>query len=74
MGVVHADITLRNAQDVENAAAGLIREKDIRQVRVRALVDTGAGNLVLTPEVHKKLGLRIIGLRRSTFANGTQET
>jgi predicted aspartyl protease len=40
---------------------------------VQALVDTGAGTLVITEGVRKKLGLRIRALRKATFGNNTKE-
>ena len=39
MGLVHADFTLKNATDVEMARRGIIKEEEVRQTTVRALVD-----------------------------------
>jgi clan AA aspartic protease len=41
---------------------------------VRALVDTGAGTLVINEEIRQKLGLGIKGLQRGTLADGASET
>jgi len=57
MGYVHAEITLRNAVDIVNAKCGIIREQDIRETAVTALVDTGAKTLVITEALREKLGL-----------------
>ena len=73
MGFVHEEITLKNAIDVGNYARGIIREPEIRQVTVTAMVDTGAGTLVISEELRERLGLRIKGLRRATFANEAKE-
>jgi len=39
MSLVHTEITLKNGGDVEKAAEGVIKDSDIRQVTVQALVD-----------------------------------
>jgi hypothetical protein len=59
MGTVYAEIILKNAIDVGNVQRGQGTEKDVRQCAVRALVDTGAGTLVITEEVRRQLGLEI---------------
>ena len=73
MGTVYEIITLKNANDVINAERDIITEEEVRETTVRALVDTGAGTLVLSEEVREKLGLRIRGLRESTLANDKKE-
>ena len=73
MGIVHADITIRNSGDVAKAQSGFIPEKDIREVRVTALVDTGAGTLVISEELMRSLGLGVRGPRGASFANNTKE-
>jgi clan AA aspartic protease len=70
MGLVYAEITLKNATDVESVIRGYIKEPEVRETTVTALVDTGAGTLVINEAVRKKLGLRIDGFRRSTLADG----
>jgi clan AA aspartic protease len=70
MGIARTDIVLKNYTDVVRAQEGIIREKDVRQVQVLAVADTGCGTMVITPEVCKKLGLRIIGKRPATQADG----
>ena len=73
MGTVYAEITLKNAGDVTSFQRGHIMEKEIREVTVRALVDTGAGTLVINEEVMRRLGLGVRSLRRASFANNTKE-
>jgi clan AA aspartic protease len=72
MGTVHADITLRNAIDVGNVLRGTIQEHEVRQTTVSAMVDTGAGTLVITEAVREKLGLQVTGLRSATLANSAK--
>jgi clan AA aspartic protease len=74
MGTVYSEIILKNAWDVGNAQEGLIPEGQIRAVAVNALVDTGAGTLVINEEIRQKLGLTVKGLRRATLADGSSAT
>jgi predicted aspartyl protease len=59
MGEVIEKITLVNARDAGNARSGFIKETDVRQVTVNAVIDTGAGPLVITDAVRQRLGLEI---------------
>jgi clan AA aspartic protease len=70
MGMVYADLTIKNAFDVNAVWRGYSTEEKIRQVTVRAIVDTGAGTLVIGEDICRKLGLSIKGLRRVTLAGG----
>ena len=70
MGIVHAEITLKNACDEGNASAGHIKPEDVRSVTVTAIADTGALNLVINEEVRQKLGLSITGESTALIANG----
>ena len=70
MGLVYAEITLKNAGDVSNAQAWIIKDTEIRQMTLQALVDTGAGTLVINEAIRQELGLKIIGSRRAELANG----
>ena len=73
MGLVHTEITLKNAADEILAKEGHIGEEEIRQVTVNALVDTGAWALVINEEIREKLGLNIVGISSGTLANGVRE-
>ncbi|MDR1908420.1 MAG: hypothetical protein LBQ35_00695 [Spirochaetaceae bacterium] len=66
MGIVYAEITLKNAGDKVRVQERLIKEKEVRTVTVRAMADTGCGSLVISEGIREKLGLAITGLRRST--------
>jgi clan AA aspartic protease len=72
VGTVYADITLKNAGDITRVGDGHLKESEIRAATVRALVDTGAGTLVISEWICKTLGLKIQGLRRTTFGNDTK--
>jgi clan AA aspartic protease len=71
MGTVYSEIVLKNAFDVAKAREGLIPEGEVHTVTVNALVDTGAGTLVINEEIRQKLGLVTKGLQRGTLADGT---
>ena len=73
MGLVYEKITLKNAGDVTNARRGVINEPEIRQATITAMVDTGAGTLVITETIRQQLGLDVIGERPATLANNTRE-
>jgi clan AA aspartic protease len=72
MGIVTAEITLKNELDVANAEAGLIEEREIRSVAVTAVVDTGAASLVINEENFEKLGLMVLKERYARVADGRQ--
>ena len=74
MSVVHTEIALKNALDVGKEREGLIKNHEIRQTTVQALVDTGAWTLVINEAVRNKLGLEIIGSDYGTLADGTKES
>ena len=71
MGFVYADITLTNAVDEANALRGIIDESNIRQTTLTAMVDTGAGNLVINEEIRELLGLEIKATRQAELADGS---
>jgi clan AA aspartic protease len=68
--MVYTEITLKNAGDACNVWRGYTTEDQVRQVTVRALVDTGAGTLVMGEDICKKLGLAVKGSRSVTLAGG----
>jgi clan AA aspartic protease len=70
MGMVHAEITLKNADDEAIARSGFIKPESIRTVTVSAVVDTGSMNLVITEELCEKLGLGIKEEKTAHIANG----
>jgi clan AA aspartic protease len=73
MGTVYAEITLKNAGDKIRVEEGLIKDREIREMTVRAIVDTGAITLVINEETCQKLGLKVVELRETNFANGQKE-
>jgi clan AA aspartic protease len=74
MGTVYAEITLKNAVDTENCKNGFVKEPEVRQTTIQALVDTGAATLVITEELRHQLGLSVTGTKQVTLANASKET
>jgi predicted aspartyl protease len=59
MGEVVERITLMNTGDAINVRRGIIKETEVRKTKLRALVDTGATNLVISEKTRQKQGLAI---------------
>ena len=74
MGIVYTIITLKNVKDTIKAEEGLIKEDEIRQTTVEAMVDTGTGTLVINEELRQQLGLEVKGERQATLTNDAKET
>ena len=73
MGLVYAEITLKNAADVSNARRGIIKEQEIRQTTVQAMVDTGASTLVISEAIRQELGVEVEAQDVVTLANDAKE-
>jgi clan AA aspartic protease len=72
MGIVRAEITLKNGGDLTFAQRGLIKEPEIRQITVNATVDTGAITLVINEAVRQQLGLEIEEDYEAELADGSK--
>jgi clan AA aspartic protease len=72
MGLVHAEITLKNAKDMLKAEERLIPDHEIRQTTVNALVDSGAWTMVINEVTREKLGLSAEKPSHGTLADGTR--
>jgi clan AA aspartic protease len=71
MGHVYADITLLNTIDDALAQQGDIPLESVRQMEVRALVDSGAMTLTINEEIARQLGLRLHRQIEVTLADGS---
>ena len=74
MGLVRTEITLRNGDDLVKAKGKLISDNEIRQIKVNALVDTGAWTMVINEEMREKLGLEVTRVAPGTLADGSTST
>jgi hypothetical protein len=74
MGMVKTEITLKNVFDVQTCQLGSIKDQEIRQATITALVDTGAMTLVINENLRQQLGLGIRGTKEARMANNVKET
>ena len=74
MGLVHAEIILRNAGDVSSVRRGYIKEPEIRQTTITAMVDTGSLHLVINEDIRRQLGLVVEKPYKAELADGSAQT
>ncbi len=72
MGLVYADIELISVDDLVLHRRGFIQQEDIKQIKVRSLVDTGAYMLSINDNVRNQLDLPLIERQLVTLADETQ--
>lgn len=70
MGRFSVEIELANDEDVLRAQVGLIRPDQVRRVRIRGVVDSGAARLVIPARTATQLGLPISGEAKVRYADG----
>ena len=73
MGLVYAEITLRNAGDGVCVDRGIMKEPEIREVTVTAMVDTGAATIVINEALRQQLGLMLQDDYRARLADGSKQ-
>ncbi|MDR3335083.1 MAG: retroviral-like aspartic protease family protein [Treponema sp.] len=73
MGEVKEKITLVNTMDAGYAYGGYIKETEIRQLIVDAVVDTGAMSLVIDEKTCARLGLAIESDSEAVLAGGDRK-
>ena len=71
MGYVYAEIELTNEEHVVLHRHGMLPENEVKKVKCRALVDSGAWDLVINEEVQRQLNLPIIERRPVKMADET---
>jgi clan AA aspartic protease len=71
MGYVYAEIQLTNEDDLAFNRRGALPESEVRRVTIRALVDSGAYDLILNQEIQEKLKLPVLGTRPIKLADET---
>jgi len=74
MGIVQAEITLKNLKDKMKAEEGIIKTPDVRQTTIQAVVDTGAMTLVINEKLRQELGLGVVGEKQATMADNSKST
>lgn len=71
MGYVYADIELTNEDDVALHRRGMLPENGIKKITCRAMVDSGAWDLVITDVVRQQLNLPLIERQEVEMADET---
>jgi clan AA aspartic protease len=72
MGLIYADITLQNSVDAGMWRRGVLPDDKVRQMDVKALVDTGAITLTINDEIAKQLDLEVKDQVDVELADGTR--
>jgi clan AA aspartic protease len=70
MGLVYADITLINGEDLILAKRHIIGEEEVKQMNINILVDTGAYNLCINEEIQAQLQFPVVEKRKAETADG----
>jgi len=71
MGYIYAEIELTNEDDLAFNRRGQLPEEEIKRVTCRALVDSGAWDLVINEDVQKRLNLPLQGRTSVKLADET---
>lgn len=71
MGLVYADITLINCEDITLAKRNMIGEEEIRQLTINMMVDSGAYMMAINETIQAQLQLPYIEKRKSILADGS---
>lgn len=69
MGLVYADITLINGDDLVLARKHIIGQEEIRQMHVNMLVDTGSYNLCINEIIQSQLQFPVVEKRKGKTAD-----
>jgi clan AA aspartic protease len=71
MGYIYADIQLTNEDDLAFHRRGKLPVEEIKRVTCRALVDSGAWDLVINEDVQKQLNLPVLDRTSVKMADET---
>jgi clan AA aspartic protease len=72
MGLVYADIQLISGDDLALYHRGYLPEDQIKHMKVRALVDSGAYMLIINDQIREQLDLRVLGEETGRLADETE--
>jgi predicted aspartyl protease len=70
MGRFSVEVELANYKDIARAEAGDIPVDQVRRMKIRGVVDTGATRLVIPQSVVQQLGLDVSGDVKVRYADG----
>jgi clan AA aspartic protease len=71
MGLVYADITLINGEDLILAKRNIIGEDEIKSMSVNMLADSGAYMMAINESIQEQLKLEVKERRKAQMADGS---
>jgi len=71
MGLVYADITLINSEDIALAKRSIIGEEEIKQMTINMMADSGAYMMAINETIQAQLQLPYIEKRKNILADGS---
>ena len=72
MGLVYAEIELLSVDDLTLSRHGFLPKEEVKKIRSKALVDSGAYELVINEEVKKQLDLPVLEERIAKLADDSE--
>ncbi len=72
MGLIYVNLELVNAGDIYLAQKGYIQSREIKGMKVQALVDSGAYMLSINQSIKTQLDLQKVDEQAAELADGTQ--
>lgn len=72
LGLIYADLELISVDDLALCRRGFLSEDEVRSIRVRALVDSGAYQMVINEHVKQQLDLQVVEERVVTLADDSE--
>lgn len=72
MRLIRAEIELISSDDLTLARKGLIKKKEIKKLKIKALVDSGAYMLVINDNIKRQLSLEVLGTETALLADGSE--
>ena len=71
MGIIYADITLKNANEMALVKKGVMHESEVKSITVSAMCDSGAFMLAMPEHVATQLDLPEVESREFRMADGS---
>ncbi|MEM1119767.1 MAG: clan AA aspartic protease [Bacteroidota bacterium] len=72
MGLIRANIELISGDDLALARKGVIKKEEVKKVKIKALVDSGAYMLVINENIKRQLDLEVLSKETALLADGSE--
>jgi clan AA aspartic protease len=72
MGLIYAELELISVDDLALCRRGFLSKDEVRSINVRALVDSGAYQLVINEHVKQQLDLQVVEERVVSLADNSE--